>query len=83
VIYIRMELWPKGDKSRAQLLGEARIANSGTGTRLRGTYTYEIKGRAGMPLRRGALADFPRKQLLGWDLLTRVLALAFGERNGL
>lgn len=29
MIYIRVEMWPMGDKSKARLLGEATIANVG------------------------------------------------------
>jgi hypothetical protein len=27
MIYVRIDLWPHGDRSRARLLGEAKIAN--------------------------------------------------------
>ena len=38
MIYVRIELWPLGNRERARLLQEVHIANDGTGDRDRGNY---------------------------------------------
>jgi hypothetical protein len=81
MIVVRIELWPGGDKNRSQLLGVGVIANDGAGSTIEGNYKYQIFGKKNVPLRAGKVTGFPRKQLLGWDLLCRVLKQAFGDRN--
>lgn len=92
MIYIKVELWPCGDKSRARTLGEARIANVG-GTSTQGKYLAQLSKVGGFKadalaapklpntLRTVAIDGFPRKRLYAWDLLLRVLASAFATRN--
>lgn len=44
--------------------------------------TFLLKGKNGkIKLREGQVKGFPRQKLLAWDLLYRVLNVAFGERN--
>ncbi len=82
MIVIRMELWPRGDEEKKTLLGEARIANDGSGGRKVGNYSYSLSQRGGKRnWKRGKLKGFPRLQLLSWDLLFRVLRDAVQERN--
>lgn len=42
MVYVRIELWPSGDRERAQLLQELVIANDGTGTERVGTYRAAV-----------------------------------------
>lgn len=82
MIYVRIELWPGGNKERAKLLGEATIANiGGYAHDARGTYSYRLEGKAHTLLKAGRVTGFPRKRLLGWDLLYRVLRDARRFRN--
>lgn len=82
MIYVRIELWPGGDEKRKSLLGEARIANrSGGGPR--GTYLYELRGKAGHLIKVGTFGNFPRKRLLGWDLLRWVLNHARADQDNI
>lgn len=52
MVYVRIELWPGGDKAKAKLLQEVKIANDATGDLAAGNYdvtvshstTYKGKG---------------------------------------
>lgn len=46
MIYIRLEMWPRGDRKQSRLMGEATIANVG-GTETRGNYVARISKRGG------------------------------------
>lgn len=83
MLYVRIELWPHGDKDNAKLLGEARIANTGKGTLDKGEYMYKVTGVNGAKLRDGMghLTGFPRKKLLAWDLLYRILGKVRKAKN--
>ncbi len=91
MIYVRMELWPGGDRERATCLGEAVISNTGEGTKTSGSYHTYLSRRGGFkkPVtgairfswREGCIDGFPRKRLLAWDLLFRVLKELVGERS--
>lgn len=82
MVYIRVEIWPRGDRSKARLLGEGFIANVGMNqTKTRGWYKASFRGKRDVYLRGADVANFPRKQLLAWDLLLRALTAAFGARN--
>ena len=94
MIYMRLELWPGGDRSRARILSEGIIHNTG-GDATTGEYEYLFSKTGGFKadypqlrtasvknvLRRGDVKGFPRLRLYGGDLLLRALKLAFGERN--
>lgn len=83
MIRVTVELLPFGFEENKQLLGVAEITNDVTGTPDRGNYHYRIWGkRGGKIIRQGVILAFPRRRLLAWDLLFRVLADAVGERNG-
>jgi hypothetical protein len=92
MLYIRVELWPHGDKEQSRLLCEGRIHNVG-GTTTMGEYKAqfsrkgaEIKDVAREPedslkwLKNVRVSKFPRQRLLAWDLLLWSLAEAFGFR---
>lgn len=82
MIYVRVELWPGGDENhpRKQVLAEARIANI-TGGDSTADYAYRLTGKSRSPMGKGTVCGFPRKRLMAWDLLFRVLHDARGERN--
>lgn len=84
MIYVRVELWRHGDPEQRTLLGEARIANvSRRGEQsTSGDYRAKVRGKAGRLIADVGVEGFPRKRLLAWDLLYRVLREAVGTRNG-
>lgn len=79
MLNIRIELWPYGDKSKAKVLGECRIANDDTGTRRLGNYTATILTPRGKVLTTGKVTGFPRLELDSWHLLRRVLQALLGD----
>ncbi len=86
MIRVTVELLPKGDPSRARLLGTATITNDCTGDAERGNYRVELargpecSGRPGV-WRQGRVEGFPRRGRLGpWDLLLRALQDALRGR---
>lgn len=81
MIVVTIELWPHGDSKRKQLLGCGAIANDGSGSNSTGNYNFELSDRSGKLWKSGEIKGFPRKRLLGWDLLFRILRQAVGERN--
>jgi hypothetical protein len=82
MIYVRVEIWPGGDRARASLLGEATIANvTGARNAPKADYRFAICGKGGRFLSDGGIRDFPRRTHLAWDLLLRVLWTARGHRN--
>lgn len=64
-----------------ETLGTVEIANDATGTRTKGNYNVRVRGKDGRILRIGRVEGFPRKRLLGSDLLYRALKETIGERN--
>jgi hypothetical protein len=56
VIYIRAEIWPKGDRKRARILAEATIENRG-GTQSRGNYLARLSNRSGFKSSKGLYSD--------------------------
>lgn len=91
MIYVRVELWPKGDRSRPRPMGEAVIENIG-GNEARGNYRVSLSKPAGFTdptqpradecWKRGELEGFPRKsKRVGvWDLLLVVLGTVLIDR---
>jgi len=57
VIYIRIELWPKGNRKGAMLLHEATIENLGTGSETRGNYLARLSKRSGFRAPKGLFSD--------------------------
>jgi hypothetical protein len=80
MIVVRLEMWPHGDESRKYNLASAQIVNVG-GTASSGDYLYYLFNKAGKPWRMGTVKRFPRKRLMAFDLLFRVLNFEFGRRN--
>ena len=93
MLYVRIELWPGGDRERASLLQELVIANDGTGNQLVGNYrgrlshatTFKGNGfenprlpKAAETYKEGRVNAFPRR----WSpsrLVAKMLA-SMGER---
>jgi hypothetical protein len=87
VIYIRMELWPYGDRSMAKVIGEGVIANDGQGTSTSGNYNswfkngeFEDPTRPSKAWKTAHLDGFPRKRMFGWDLVKKLLDVALRDR---
>jgi hypothetical protein len=47
MLYLRIELWPKGQRDKSRLLHEAVIANDGTGNANRGNYKAHLSRKGG------------------------------------
>ena len=82
MILVKIELHPKGDSSKARELGRIKIGNTATGTTSSGDYTAALFDAGKRRYRVVEVKDFPRKRLLAFDLLFRVLRAAVGDRNG-
>lgn len=77
MIYVRVELWPFGNKEKASVLGEAHIWNKGSrADATRADYGFRLFGKRSRPMGEGEITDFPRRRLLAWDLVQRVLTAA-------
>lgn len=57
MIYIRIELWPKGQRVGAQCLGEATICNTGEGNEKFADYEVKLAKFGGFSLRKGNFYD--------------------------
>jgi len=93
VIVVKIEMWPKGDESRAREIGRTYIYNAG-GTAERGDYEVRVSRKAkefkheprkvlsgeGFA-RTGSVKDYPRKSYNVWRLITRALKSAFPEEG--
>lgn len=75
VLVVTVKIWPKGNPEFEYTLGTAYIRNDGTGSPSKGNYTYDIVGRGESTLNGGAgrIEGFPRKRLIAWELVHRVL----------
>lgn len=87
MVVVKLELWPLGDPSKAEPLGEIRIANDGTGNRARGNYNVELahSGRyAGKPgvWRKGRVEGYDRVGLSPYHLILAGLESALGRWRG-
>ena len=81
MIRITIELIPFG-VGPPRHLGTMVIGNEGTSKTLsKGNYRYYLYNKAKRRWRGGRIEDFPRKKLLSWDLIYRILRKEFGERN--
>lgn len=80
MIKITIELVPHGI-GKPQHLGTMKIRNALSGTKTQGDYIYRTFNKARRGWRNGTIESFPRKRLLVWDLLYRILRKEFGERN--
>lgn len=80
MIKVTIELIPGGTGTPIKL-GEIEIANDGYGTQTRGDYYARAYDKGGRLWKRGTTYNFPRKKLLVFDLLYRILGDMIGERN--
>ena len=89
MIYVRIELWPLGDRAKARVIGEAQIANDATSFdpaignyQVRLMKSPEYAKRPGV-WRGGRVEGFRRQssQQGPWDLLLRALLVTVGSRN--
>lgn len=81
VIVVYLEIWPGGDKSKAQRIGTG-IIGLVSGTQARGNYATYFSTRDGKrEWKRGEVYDFPRKRLLAWDLVYRALHNLLQDRK--
>ena len=78
MIYVRVELWPHGDESRKEVLGESYIYNDGTGDTDFGNYQYQLWGKKRRPMHKGEIVGFRRRKKHVWDLIRDVLHDARG-----
>lgn len=81
MIRVTVELVSARGRAHDRVLGVANIGNDGTGTATFGHYDAALFGRSKAVWRRVRVRRFPRRRLLAWDLLYRVLREACKERN--
>lgn len=81
MIVVKIELWPKGDEKLCIVKGVILIANNGTGDINTGNYNYTVVTGKNKKYAEGSIMNFPRKRLLAFDLVYRVLKQIIGERN--
>jgi hypothetical protein len=79
MLRITIELLPGGSEARKRTLATGTITNLGTGSPTQGNYFADLRDAAGRPWRHVTLNSFPRKRLLAWDLLYRVLKNLVGS----
>lgn len=72
-----MELWPGGDQRQARPLGCMEITNDGTGSRYKGNYDVERKGRGGEVFQRGKVVGFLRTERSVWHLVRKALKTVY------
>lgn len=85
MIVVKIELWPLGDQAQARVIGQARIANDGTGTSELGNYDVALAhagAYAGKPgvWKRGRV-ERHRRALSPYHLVARALQAALGGRS--
>ena len=85
MLYVRIELWPDGDRTQAKFMGEAKIVNDRTGDQTVGNYTVELTTWHDPPRtwKKGYVRGFLRKSLGPFDLLFRALCATVASRNQL
>ena len=83
MLVVRIELWPGGCESRKRTLATGTITNLGTGSKTRGNCFADLRDAAGRPWRHGTVTDFPRRRLLAWVLLHRVLRNLLSDSDSL
>lgn len=92
MIYVRVEMWPKGSRTRRRVLGEALIENRG-GTESRADYRALFSKKGGFRASEEDMArmsvknvwketevpGYPRSRIGFWYLLVCLLLLACGD----
>jgi hypothetical protein len=82
MVVVTVELWKGGDPARVVELGSATISNvSGAAKPTRGDYIAHFYGKRKKHLGSASVTGFPRKRLLGWDLVFRAARACFESRN--
>lgn len=84
MLVVKIELWPHGSEAMKTVIGEARIANDGTGTAVLGNYDVQLahSGRyASRPgvWKRGRVLGHAR-ELSPYHLVLRALQVALTAR---
>lgn len=82
MIVLRMELWPHGNEAEKETVATATIVNDGSGSPTVANYDVELFNGKRL-WKKCRVENFPRKKLLGWDVLCRAMAQMLGERNGI
>lgn len=93
MIYVRVEMWPKGASERRYLLGEALVSNVG-GTESVADYKAVLSKKGGFKSgedsmacmdvknvwKNAAVSGFQRSRRGFWQLLSEVLSSVCGEK---
>ena len=82
MLIVRIELH-SAVTGQVTTIATGKIVNTGTGSPTQGNYRIELRDAAGRKWKTGHIEGFPRKRLLGWDLLYRALEKLVGNRNRL
>lgn len=92
MLVLRLEMWPKGDETRAREIGRTYIYNDG-GTLTRGDYEvrvcrrnrYEVEpgtvSEGSKFARFGSVRGYPRLRFNVWRLVLRCLSASFPEER--
>ncbi len=74
MLVINIQIWPKGDETKAKTIAMAKITNDGTGTKAMGNYTYQLWTEH-RPLKhgKGRIHGFLRNRKNVWHLLFLIL----------
>lgn len=82
MLVIRMEIWPQGNEQKKETVATATIINDGSGDDRTGNYDVTLyNGKRRWKTSR--VESFPRKKLIGWDILARALHDMLAKRNGM
>jgi hypothetical protein len=89
VLVLKLELWPKGDQTRAREIGRTYICNEG-GSLTRGDYGVHVCRRGKLDVvprdnskggRQATVKGYPRLRFNVWRLVLRSLLAAFPEER--
>jgi len=93
MIVVKIEMWPKGDESKAREIGRTYIYNSG-GSLTRSNYEARVCRKAKTFVheprkvvsgegfaRKGSVTDYPRLSYNVWRLIIRALLACFPEEK--
>lgn len=81
MIRVTIEILPFGKEKDKYHLGTVEITNDGRGSPTKGNYIYGFFDKRKRHFRHGFYDGFPKKKLMIWDLLLRILTKEFGYRN--
>lgn len=87
MVVVKLELWPQGDASKAQPIGEVRITNDGSGSAARGNYAVDLAhsgryfGKPGV-WRKGRVEGYDRVGLSPYHLVLAAIESALGRWRG-